>query len=123
MEKLSRYQTKILEELDTAIEELTEKLKPAERLIAERNRLMATRRTLLSERSVTSGGGNHRPRLSMEEVIVVLEGEDDGMSVQAIAQAVGYPEATIRSHLNRHRDERYEQAKDGSWSLIGAEDE
>jgi DNA-binding transcriptional ArsR family regulator len=117
MEKVTRRQQAVLDVLDEQIAELDEKLAKVQPVINERNRLLATRRALLAERTTTGGAGNGRPRLSMEEVIHVLREAEEAMTVAEIAAAVGYPEATVRSHLNRHREERYVQDEDGDWEL------
>ena len=118
MEELTSRKSAVLDVLDEQIAMLEKKLEKAKPLFDELNQLKQTRRVLLSERMTTGGGGASGPRLSMEEVINSMNGEE-GMSVSAIAEAVGFPENTVRSHLNRHKDVRYEQNGDGLWSLIG----
>ena len=118
MEELTSRKSAVLDVLDEQIAMLEKKLEKAKPLFDELNQLKQTRRVLLSERMTTGGGGASGPRLSMEEVINSMD-ENEGMSVSAIAEAVGFPENTVRSHLNRHKDVRYEQNGDGLWSLIG----
>jgi len=117
MEALTDRKQVVLDALDEQIELLEKKLSKAKPLFDELNTLKQTRRVLLSERMTTGGGGATGPRLSMEEVIRVLDGEE-GMSVSAVAEAVGFSENTVRSHLNRHKDVRYSQNGNGLWSLI-----
>jgi DNA-binding NarL/FixJ family response regulator len=118
MEELTSRKSAVLDVLDEQIAMLEKKLEKAKPLFDELNQLKQTRRVLLSERMTTGGGGATGPRLSMEEVIRVMDNEE-GMSVSAISEAVGFSENTVRSHLNRHKDVRYEQNGDGLWSLIG----
>ena len=122
MEELTQRKSAVLDVLDEQIAVLEKKLEKAKPLFDELNQLKQTRRVLLSERMTTGGGGASGPRLSMEEVIRVLD-DEEGMSVAAIAEAVGFSENTVHSHLNRHKDVRYEQNGDGLWSLIGESDE
>jgi hypothetical protein len=122
MEQLTQRKTAVLDVLDEQIAQLEKKLEKAKPLFDELNQLKQTRRVLLSERMTTGGGGATGPRLSMEEVIRVMD-DSEGMSVSAISEAVGFSENTVRSHLNRHKDVRYEQNGDGLWSLIGESDE
>ena len=124
MEKLTTRQTTVLEVLDAQIEELEEKLRKAQPFIDELNKLRATRRVLLSEKSMTSGGGNNTTRLTMEQLVHFMRAgdatnEDDALPVSIIAQKLGVPDATVRSHLNRSKDTRYAQADNGAWYLIG----
>lgn len=123
MEELTQRQTRVLDILDEEIEALEKKLAKVQPYIDELNKLRQTRRVLLSERQLTGGGGVAGPRLSMEEVITAMRSADRGMTVSDLAEAVGFNESTVRSHLNRHKDERYEKNGDGLWSLIGEEDE
>lgn len=118
MEQLTSRKSAVLDVLDEQIAALEKKLEKAKPLFDELNQLKQTRRVLLSERMTTGGGGASGPRLSMEEVINAMD-EDEGMSVSAIAEAVGFSENTVRSHLNRHKDVRYSVNGDGLWSLIG----
>jgi predicted HTH transcriptional regulator len=120
MEALTDRKQVVLNALDEQIQLLEKKLERAKPLFEELNQLKQTRRVLLSERAVTGGGGHSGPRLSMEEVIRVLD-DEEGMSAAAIAEAVGFNENTVRSHLNRHKNVRYEQNGNGLWSLIGDE--
>ena len=117
MEELTQRKTAVLDVLDEQIEALEKKLAKYKPFFDELNTLKQTRRVLLSERMTTGGGGHSGPRLSMEEVIRALDGEE-GMSVAAVSEAVGFSENTVRSHLNRHKDVRYHQNGDGLWSLI-----
>lgn len=120
MEKLTRRQEAVLEVIDDQITELEEKLKKAQPMLNELERLRSTRRALLSERGVTSGG-NGRKRLSMEEVIHYLDEHGPSMP-EEIADALGFPPSTVRSHLTRHKGIRYIRVKDG-WDLTEAEED
>lgn len=127
MEKLTARKQRVLDAMDEEIQELEEKLKKAQPLMDELNQLRRSRAILLSERSVTGGvgaNGTGMPRLTMEEVIHALrENDNEPMSVNDLAAALGRNEATVRSHLNRNRDSRYEKNADQEWNLIGEEDE
>jgi predicted transcriptional regulator len=118
MEELTSRKSAVLDVLDEQIAMLEKKLEKAKPLFDELNQLKQTRRVLLSERMTTGGGGASGPRLSMEEVINSMT-DEEGMSVSAIAEAVGFSENTVRSHLNRHKDVRYEQNGGGLWTLFG----
>jgi hypothetical protein len=128
VEKLTQRKQTILDALDQEIGELEKKLEKVQPLINELDVLKQTRRVLLSERATTGGGGHSGPRLTVEEVITVMRGHaestgHDKISVADLAEAVGYDENRVRSHLNRYRDERYEKNGDGLWSLIGESEE
>lgn len=123
MEALSERKTRILKRLDKEIKELEEELEEVQPLIDELTQMKRTRATLLSERSVT-GGISRGTRLTMEEVITALRANDnDPMSPQEIATALGVDPTVVRSHLNRHNDSRYRKNGDGKWHLIGEGDE
>lgn len=124
MENLTKRQSVVLDVLDEQITDLEDRLKKAQPMIDELNKLKQTRRTLLSERGTTSGAGHSGPRLTMEEVIVAMRANAEttgaeGMTVEDLSEALGFNTSTVRSHLNRHKDERYEKNGNGLWSLIG----
>lgn len=120
MEKLSERKNAVLDVLDEQIAVLEKRLQKVQPLVNELNQLKATRRTLLSERGVTGGAGNGRVQLSMESVIHYLREHGPAMP-QDISEALGVPGATVRSHLNRNKDIRYQHDPDEGWSLIGEE--
>jgi hypothetical protein len=124
MQKVTRRQNAVLDVLDEQIADLEEKLQKAQPLFDELNKLKKTRAVLLSERTVTGGVGSNT-RLTMEEVIHTLRenGNGDGMTPNAIADKLGVDVNTVRSHLNRHKDERYTKNGDGTWDLIGEGDD
>jgi predicted ArsR family transcriptional regulator len=123
MEKLTKRTESVLDILDEQIEDLEERLKKVQPLIDELNKLKQTRRVLLSEKSVTGGGGHGGPTLSMEEVVRFLS-EHGPSSPGEIAEGVGFDVHRVRSHLSRHKDTRYENVANGSWALLeGDEDE
>lgn len=120
MEKVSARKNAVLEALDTAIDEIEEKLKKAQPLIDELAQLKRTRATLLSERAVT-GTVSSRTRLNMEQVVHALrENDNEPMTAVEIAAAIGTDPTVVRSHLNRYKDTKYEKDGDG-WTLIGEE--
>jgi hypothetical protein len=127
MDKLSQRKEVILKVLDDQIEELEEKLQKLQPLISELNQLKATRRVLLSEHSVTGRGGLRRVQLTMEQVIGYLREHGataDGngrIQPQQIAEDLGVPGATVRSHFSRHRGMQYDRDEAG-WYLIGETD-
>jgi len=121
MQKLTQRKQRILAMLDDEIASLEERLAKAQPLIDELNQLKRTRATLLSERS-TTGGVSARTQLTMEMVVHAFDGHDT-MTVAELAEATGVNVTIVRSHLNRYRDTRYEQQDDGSWRLIGSDDE
>jgi hypothetical protein len=128
VEKLTARKQTILDALDQEIDELSKKLEKVQPLINELDVLKQTRRVLLSERATTGGGGHSGPRLTVEEVVTVMRANRDStgaksMPVADIAEAVGYDENRVRSHLNRYRDERYERNGDGNWALIGEDED
>lgn len=119
MDKLSKRKTTVLEVLDEQIDELEEKLRKVQPLINELNQLKQTKRVLLSEKSTTGGGGNAgRATLTQEEVILFLK--ENGPSTPAeISEGVSVAGATVRSHLNRHKNETYmHNPSTGNWSLV-----
>lgn len=124
MEELTPRKRVILDALDEQIAELEAKLKKVNPLIQELNVLKQTRRTLLSERATTSGGGNSRVQLTMEEVVHAMNEHPNGMTPTEIAEATGAPGGTVRSHLNRGKGTRYAH-HDGLWFLteqVGTDD-
>lgn len=122
MEKLTQRKKNILEAIDEEIEDLEEKLAKVQPLINELNQLKRTRATLLSERTSTGTIGS-RTRLNMESVIHALrENDNEAMTPQELASAVGVDVTVMRSHLNRHIDTRYRR-DNGGWILIGEDEE
>lgn len=122
MEKLSNRKNAVLEVLDEQIHEIEERLAKVQPLIDELNQLKKTRATLLSERTTTGSIGS-RTRLNMESVIHALrENENEAMTAQEIATAIGVDDTVVRSHLNRYKDTRYEKDGDG-WTLIGEDED
>src|SRR4030095_6015901 len=117
MEKLTKRTSSVLDVLDAQIADLEERLKKAQPLIDELNKLKQTRRVLLSEKSVTGGGGKSGPQLSMEEVVRFLK-ENGPSSPQDIAEAVGFDVHRVRSHLSRGKGTRYSNPSNGTWGLV-----
>jgi len=123
VEKVSRRKQAVLDVLDEEIAELEAKLQKVQPLIDELATLRATRARLLDERMVTSGRGGARvAQLTMETVILDLQQNGASTPIDMAAR-IGVTESTVRSHLNRYRDQRYRQNGNGEWSLIGEDDE
>jgi|SRR4249919_3098789 DNA-binding transcriptional ArsR family regulator len=128
MRKLSSRESSVLEALDAEIEALAKKLEKVQPLVDELNRLRKARAVMLDEKSLTgnprggsrSGGGGTGAQ--METIITYLR-EHGEASTTELAEYVGTTAASIRTHLNRYRDERYRQNGSGNWSLIGADDD
>ena len=120
MEKVSKRQQAILDVLDVEIEELAEKLKKVQPLIDELARLKRTRATLLNERG-TTGKISNGTRLTMEEVIHALREMGGSATPNDLAEKLTVDDNIVRSHLNRHKDSRYQKNPDGTWELIGEE--
>jgi CRP-like cAMP-binding protein len=122
--KLSNRETTILEAMDAEIEELAKKLEKVQPLVDELQRLRRARSVMLDEKSLTgkprSGGRSGNTGAQMETVIAYLR-EHGEASTTELADYVGTTVASIRTHLNRYRDERYRQTSDGNWALIGAD--
>lgn len=123
MDKVSNRKQAVLDVLDEQIDALETKLAKVQPLINELNQLKKTRATLLSERSVTgrAGGSRRNAQLTMETVIQLFREHGD-MSPNEIAEHAGVDPTIARSHLNRYRDQRYEQTDNGAWRLIGEEE-
>ena len=122
MQKVSKSQTAVLEVIDAEIERHEKILRKAQPFIDELNRLKKTRATLLNERT-TTGGVNGNARLTMNEVIHVMREFKTPATAQEIAEKLSVDVSVVRSHLNRHKGERYEKAGDGEWELIGGEED
>jgi len=120
MEKVSKRQQAVLDVLDEEIRELQEKLTKVQPLIDELARLKRTRATLLNERG-TTGKISNGTRLTMEEVIVALREMGGEATPNDLAERLAVDDNTVRSHLNRHKNSRYEKNDDGTWALIGEE--
>jgi hypothetical protein len=120
MEKLTKRTESVLDILDEQIGDLEEKLKRVQPLIDELNKLKQTRRVLLSEKSVTGGGGSSGPQLTMEEVVRFLK-EHGPSSAQDIAEGLGFDGPRVRSHLSRGKGTRYENSQNGTWALLEGE--
>jgi TolA-binding protein len=116
MERLTKRKEAVLDVLDEQIEQLEEKLARVQPLINELNQLKQTRATLLRERG-TTGGGAREGQLTMEEVVHWLT-EHGPASPQEIAAGVGYDAHRVRSHLSRHKNERYVNVSNGTWGLV-----
>lgn len=117
MDKITDRAQAVLDVLDEQIAQLEKKLEKIQPFIEELNRLRQTKRVLLSEKGVTGGGGNPRTRLSQEEVILWLRNNGPAKP-GAIAEGLGVPGGTVRSHLARFKDQTYESNGGGEWSLI-----
>jgi hypothetical protein len=115
MEKLSTRKQAVLDVLQEQIEELEVKLRKVQPLIDELNQLKSTRRALLSEKGATSGAGNGRVQLSMEEMINYLR-ENPGSTPAEISEAMSVEGHIVRSHLSRGKGTRY-KLDDGKWYL------
>jgi len=126
MRKLSNRETTVLEALDAEIEELTKKLSKVQPLVDELNRLKKARAVMLDEKSLTGnprgGGRTGNVGAQMETIITYLR-EHGEASTTELAEYVGTTVASVRTHLNRYRDERYRQNGGGNWALIGTEGE
>ena len=122
MQRVSKRQQAVLDVLDEEIRELQEKLEKVQPLLDELNRLKRTRATLLNERG-TTGKISNGTRLTMEEVIVALREMGGVASPVDLAQRLAVDDNIVRSHLNRHKDSRYQKMADGTWELIGEDDE
>jgi hypothetical protein len=120
MDAITETQQAVLDVLDEHINKLERRLAKVQPLIDELNKLKQTRMTLLSVRGVTSGGVRNGTKLTMESVIQAMRDHDE-TTVNAIqlSQVLGVDPTVIRSHLNRYKDERYEQVSRGEWRLIG----
>lgn len=124
MEELNSSQNAVLAVIDDELKKVEAKLKKAEPLIRRRDQLSAARRALLAERSTTGGAGSSRTKLSMEEVISALRacGKKGGTVAEIAEHIPGVDPTAIRSHLNRHKDERYTKKND-KWRLMESDDE
>jgi len=120
MQKVSKRQQAILDVLDQEIAELAEKLQKVQPLIDELARLKRTRATLLNERG-TTGKISNGTRLTMEDVIHALREMGGSASPNDLAEKLTVDDNIVRSHLNRHKDSRYQKNADGTWELIGEE--
>jgi hypothetical protein len=75
----------------------------------------------MDDSDVGSVGAN--THLTMDQVVHALrESEYEWLSVAELAKQLGVNDNTMRSHLNQHKDVRYEQNGEGGWSLIGEEE-
>jgi len=118
MQKVSARKQSVLDVLDEQIAVLEEKLAKAQPLIDELAQLKRARATLLSEKSVT-GNVRSNTQVTMEQVIHAMRENGGGaMTAVEIATAIGANPTVVRSHLNRHKDERYHRNGEG-WTLIG----
>lgn len=118
MEKVSKRKQIVLDSLDEQIEEIEDKLKPAQKLMDELQVLRRTRATLLDERRPTGGGGRSGTVVQMETIILDLKTNGPSTAVE-VAERTGTPVTAVRSHLNRYRDQRYDQIDGNQWRLIG----
>jgi hypothetical protein len=103
-----------LDGIDRQLTIIDERLRELQPLIELRDRLTGARRSMLNERAVASNGGRG---LSQSEVINAMREIAAPASVYDIAQKLGANEATVRSHLNRGKDERFTKDGDNKWTL------
>lgn len=123
MEELNQSQEAVLAVLDKELRKVEKMLKKAEPWIKRRDQLNAAKRALLAERSTTGGPGSGRTKLSMEQVITALRACGGAATVPELAEHIpGVDPTAIRSHLNRHKDERYAKKGD-KWRLVEEDDE
>src|SRR5215469_7623973 len=116
MEKVSKRQQSVLDVLDVQIETLERQLQKVQPLIDELSNLKRARAALLNERG-TTGGIRNTTRLTMEEVIHAMG--DESWTPNDLATRLSVDVNTVRSHLNRYKDERYAKNGDNTWRLIG----
>jgi hypothetical protein len=121
MEDLTPRTSAVLDAIDEQIAVLEKKLEKAKPLFDELSRLRSARRALLSERGATANSGA-RARLDMESVVHYLR-ENQPSTSMAVGEALGFSDATVRSHFNRHKGTRYDQNGDGLWMLLEDSDE
>jgi len=121
VDKLTTSQQAVLDVLDEQIERYEKRLAKVQPLINQLNQLKQTRRVLLSEKGTTGGGGRGDTQLTQEMVINFMREADGPVQPEDIAKHYGVPGASVRSHLNRHKNHTYERNGDG-WALIGEED-
>lgn len=105
--------------IDKRLAAIDKRLQKFQKLIQAKQKLEGARRAILAERSVTQGGGKG---LTQAEVVKAMEGKEP-MTVYEIAQALHSNEATVRSHLNRGKDERFSKNGNNQWSLRDPESE
>lgn len=122
MDKLSSRKTAVLDILDEQIEKLEEKLAKVQPLINELNDLKQTRRVLLSEKKLTGGHGGGSAQLTQEMVIQFMREAEGPVQPEDISKRYGVPGASVRSHLNRHKNHTYERTDEG-WQLIDSDEE
>jgi len=120
MQKVSTRQNAVLDVLDVQIQELETKLQKVQPLIDELANLKRARAALLNERG-TTGGIRSTTRLTMEEVVHTMG--DKSWTPADLAEALSVDVNTVRSHLNRYKDERYHKNGDNTWRLLGEEPE
>ncbi len=113
------YLDGVLTGIDKRLKLIDKKLEPFNKLIQTKQKLEGARRAILAERSVTQGGGKG---LTQAEVVNAMQGEGP-MSVYEIAQKLSANEATVRGHLNRGKDERFQKGVDNKWELRDPESE
>lgn len=107
-----------LDQIDKELKRLQKILKRVDPIIAQRDQLMSARRALLSTRSTTGGAGSPRTRLTMDEVVNALRTIEGPATVSDIAEKIpGVDPTAIRSHLNRHKGDRYTATARGTWIL------
>ena|SRR4249920_2828609 len=123
MEKISTRKRSVLDVLDASIADLEKKLAKAQPLFDELTQLKKTRATLLNERT-TTGSINSKTQLTMEMVIQFFRDTDNAWAQpQQIADHFGVPGGTVRSHLARGKETRYEFDRDQGWRLYGEDEE
>lgn len=112
-----------LDNIDQELGSINDKLAKYDALIQARDRLAAARRALLATRSPTAGGGGKG--LSQEEVVSALRSMGSA-TVHELAEKLSANENSVRSHLNRGKDERFKlELEDGvkKWSLREPEED
>ena len=117
MERVSTRKEAVLVVLDEQIEALERRLAKAQPLFDELNQLKRARATLLSERTVT-GNVRNGTVVTIEVVVAYLD-KHGPSTVPEIASGISGDANTVRSHLNRHKEVRYDKDDEGRWFLIG----
>lgn len=95
----------LLGNIDEAIAKIEKRMAPYEALNSKKLELVAARRALLGGARLTGGSGGQRIR--QEDVVDGLRGVAEGLTSQELADKLSGPEPSIRSHLNRGKDERF----------------
>jgi len=109
---------RMVEEIDAELEKIESHkvMKAAQKLLDRKAKLQAGRRALLGTGNKLTGEGG--TRITQAEIVDWMKRNPGSRwEVKAIAEAMGHPESTIRSHLNRGKDERFNKHDNGAWSL------